>query len=325
MADMPSKRIVKTLIAVVALACFVHVGSGCLDELYRIGQVRWAGVVAMVLVHLLILWVQSLGLKFGLDSWQHPISEQEGFSLFVVSSYANLLLPRSGVGTTALYLNRFRGNSLVDYGSVVLCNALLFVLACSSVAALACGLDTAVQGQSPPLWLRVGVGLMLAGSLGGLLIPWQAPRRYAGPGSQLLIRLARASRQLRHSGNVFRIGLVHFVLVFLRALRLQIAFWAMHVDAGFFPVLLASVVGDLAFVIAVTPGALGFREAAIALVASRLGTTVSTAVSVALFDRLVFSLTVIVLAQVVLGLFARRQTSPLPLVPEPRQSLSPRT
>ncbi len=189
---------------------------------------------------------------------------------------------------------------MIDYSSVVLYNAGLFVLACSTVACLVCGMDWLATGGRPPLYLLIGLPILLGGSAIAVTVRWTRLPHYRGPGASLLNRMAHASQRLAHSGNVYRMGLIHFVLVVLRALRLQIAFWAMHVDVGFFPVLLASVIGDLTFAIAVTPSALGFREAAITLVAAKLGTPISIALSVAVFDRLVFSLTVIVLAQLLL-------------------------
>ena len=57
----------------------------------------------------------------------------------------------------------------------------------------------------------------------------------------------------------------------------------------------------MAFLISITPAALGFREAAIAFVASQMNITPATAISVALLDRVVFSLTNVVFAQLVLA------------------------
>jgi len=300
---MNRSRTIRIALALAAIACFLYVGRNYLDQLHRIVDANLAGICGIVIVHLLTLWLQGLTLKWGLDSFDQSISGKESFVLFIISSYANLLLPRSGVGTTALYLNRVRKSSLVDYSSVVVVNATLFVLACSAVACLVFGIDWSAQQTMPALWLVIGLPTMLLISFAALTINWNFLQRYRGPGHSLVHRLNHAMNRLSQSDcrSIYRMGLAHFVLVFMRALRLYFAFWALGLDVSFFAVLLTSVLGDLAFVIAITPGALGFREAAVAIAATRLGIPVPLALSVAILDRLVFSSTVVVTAQLLIA------------------------
>lgn len=299
---MTHRKSVQIVLGLIAMACFLYVGRNYMDQLHRIKDVHLFGVIGIVVVHLLTLWLHGLTLKWGLDSFDQTISQRESFVLFVISSYANLLLPRSGIGTTALYLTRVRKSSMIDYSSVVLVNAVLFVLACSSIACLTFGIDWVAQQRMPPMWLTIGLPALVVVSGAGLLVKWDFARWYKGPGHSVFERLNHARTRLVNSRNQWRMGLANVVLVFLRALRLFIAFWAMGIEVSFFAVLLTSVLGDLAFVIAITPGALGFREAAIAFAATRLGIPVPIALTVAILDRLVFSLTVFVVAQVLIAL-----------------------
>ena len=301
---MNRKRYWRFVLGLIAIACFLYVGRNYLDQLHRIQEAHLAGIVGIVVVHLLTLWLQGLTLKWGLDSFEKTISQKESFVLFIISSYANLLLPRSGVGTTAVYLNRVRKSSMVDYSSVVVVNAALFVLACSAIGCLLFGFDWVAQPKMPPLWLVIGMPGMLLASLLALAIRWSFLEKYRGPGHSLAHRLNHAMQRLSasNSNSIYRMGMAHFVLVFMRALRLHFAFWALGLEVSFFAVLLTSVLGDLAFVIAITPGALGFREAAVAIAATRLGIPVPLALSVAILDRLVFSMTVVVVAQILIAL-----------------------
>jgi uncharacterized membrane protein YbhN (UPF0104 family) len=75
------------------------------------------------------------------------------------------------------------------------------------------------------------------------------------------------------------------------------AFQAASVPVSWWGTLIASTASDLMFVVSITPGAIGLREAAIALLARKLGTTTDVALTVAIIDRLVFSMTICVLAQ----------------------------
>ena len=296
-------RKTRLVLALLAIGCFLYIGRNYLDQLHRITDAHLAAVGCMALVHLLTLWLQGLTVKWGLDAFEKSISGTESFVLYVISSYANLLLPRSGVGTTAVYLNRVHKSSLIDYSSVVLVNGALFVLACSAVAGVYLGIDWLADGNPLPIWLATSILGLLIASVLAVVIDWRFLNRYQGPASGLIKKLNHAMTQLRASPtrSISRMALAHFVLVFLRALRLYFAFWALGISMPFFGVLLMSVLGDLAFVFAITPGAVGFREAAIALAATRLGVPVSLALSVAVLDRLIFSLTVVITSQVLIA------------------------
>jgi uncharacterized membrane protein YbhN (UPF0104 family) len=285
------------VVALVAVALFLFVGNRYFGELHTIAQASWPGVIGMAAVYIATLWLQSRTVKCGLDAFGHRIGEKENFSLFVAGSAINLVLPRSGIGSTALYLSRMLHVPLFDYGSVVLYNVALFVFCSSLTGVAAFSIEWAALGQAPPLWLIWLLPIALLGSGMAITVRWSLPGSWQFAGCGLARRLVRATRRLNGSPQMRRMARTHLILVFLRALRLQIAFWALGVPAGFLPVLMASVLGDLMFVIAVTPGAIGFRETAIALAAGWLGTTVPVALAVTLLDRLVFSLTVVILAQ----------------------------
>ncbi len=296
------RRYIRWVLAAIVLSGMLYLGRDYLGEWHRIRDANLAGVLGIATVHLLTLWLQGLTVKWGLDSFDRSISQKESFVLFVVASYANLFLPRSGVGATALYLKRSGKSNLIDYSSVVLMSSVLFVFTCSGVACLSVGLDWLAQQTMPPIWLLCGLPALWLGS--GLALTMRGVRftHYRGPGSSLIQRLVNARTRMSASNSLWRMGLGHLVLVFLRALRLYCAFWALQIEASFFAVLLTSLLGDLAFIFAVTPGALGFREAAIGVAAYRLGIPVSAAISVALLDRLVYSLTVVIAANGLLAL-----------------------
>lgn len=291
------QRWLRTLLALVAVALFVVVGNKYFGEVHRIVQANWFGIAGIIIVYITTVWIQSRTVRIGLEAFDHKISNGESFSLFVVGSAINLVLPRTGIGSTALYLSRVHRVPLFDYGSVVLYNVGLFVFCTSSIGIAAFAVNWMSTGEAPtPLLMVVIPAAMLASGL-AISVRWSVPHNWKFPGVSIARKLVRATGQLNGSPEMWSMARIHLVLVFLRAVRLQIAFWAMGIPVNFIPVLMASVLGDLLFVIAITPGAIGFRETAIAMAASWLGTTVPIALAVAILDRLVFSLTVVVLAQ----------------------------
>ena len=90
-------------------------------------------------------------------------------------------------------------------------------------------------------------------------------------------------------------------------MRLALAFHAIDVTPALAGLVLASLLGDLMFMLALTPGALGLREAAIVYGARIAGVTPEASLAAALLDRLVMTLVLLVLAQVsAWRLFGRR-------------------
>ncbi len=308
---MNRKKVLKLAVGLIAVGCFLYIGKNYFGQLDKIAHAHWVGIVAAAIVHLITLWLQGLTIKWGLDSYGRGINHGESFTLFVLSSYANLILPRSGVGTTAIYLNRVHKSSMIDYSSVVLFNGALFVLACSAVGCSLMGFEWLLysgtqSGETHSAWMVASIIGIFVVSLLAVAVPWRMPSWYRGPGAALLNRLNKATLTLAKSSNLKRIGLAHLGLVFLRTLRLYLAFWAMGIHPPFLVVLFTSVLADLAFAIAFTPSGIGFREAAISVMAIKLGTTVPMALSAAVLDRLVFSLVVVIVAQVIIALVIRK-------------------
>ena len=86
-------------------------------------------------------------------------------------------------------------------------------------------------------------------------------------------------------------------MLVLRAVRLHIAFWALGAPVHFFGVLVASLMADVAFFIAITPASLGFREGGIMLAAPLMGVTRDVALAATVLDRIVFSTVIIIVGQ----------------------------
>ncbi len=291
----------RLVVAVLALLGFVYLGRHYFSELTRMRDARWTGVAAIALIHVLTLWLQGATLRLGLRPFDSHISPKQGMALSVMSSYANLLLPRSGLAATAAFLKQHCRTQLLDYSSIVLFNGGLFVCTSSLLALAMLAVQWLWTGQGPAAW--VWVGLPILGLTSGLAVGvrWRHPQFRSGLGSQLLTRLCHATGQLSQPGNLWPLAGLHVLMTLLRAARLYAAFWALDIAVSPCGVLLASALGDLAFVFAFTPAALGFREAAITFAATALATTSSLALSVAIFDRIVFSSTVVVLAQIVIA------------------------
>jgi uncharacterized protein (TIRG00374 family) len=149
---------------------------------------------------------------------------------------------------------------------------------------------------------------------------FKVPERWNHRLAAFLRRLSESWRLLGRCGHTAsRSFALHAAVLLLRALRLQIAFWAIGQPVHYLPVMAASLLADLAFFISITPSALGFREGAVVLTAGMLGTTKEVCLAAVLLDRIVYSIVIIVVAQVGMWQFMRpvfRQSS-APIAPAP--------
>jgi len=93
-------------------------------------------------------------------------------------------------------------------------------------------------------------------------------------------------------------------VVLLRALRLQLAFCAVGVGWNFPILLVASICSQFMLFISITPGALGFREAAIGYVMFSFCDP-SLSVAASLLDRLVMTVLIVGVSQIGLVQFVR--------------------
>ena len=307
---MPYRRF-RIIVAVAATVAFAYVGRHWLSEIHLITlQARPMYVLAVAGLHLATLWLTGLTLQIGLNAFQQPIGHREGFALSILGSYSNLLLPRAGMGVIGVYLKRFRQVTLTDFGCVVIFNTAIFICVCSwmgSPLAWTNADHMPLGGKILASCLAVLAGVCLL----TLMIPWKLNLRHHNWLFDRLKHLQIASSRLGKWRIVGPLLVIHTVMMLLRTCRLQVAFWSVGVYPSFEWVLIASLLSDLAFLISITPTALGFREAAILSVATHMGISASTAISVAILDRIIFSLTSAVAAQIMFAVsFRHMRLSP---------------
>ena len=229
----------------------------------------------------------------------HRLPAFEVFGLSVLSAVPNLLLPRSGFGALEPRIagapRRAAGRQRVagpaargprhgrDLGRrASRCRP--WRSACAARTRRCIALTFAgvllVSGASVVLRVR-------------LRVPFAPPRLRA-----FLERLDAAWAQLRGSRSfVLRATSLLIVMCALRLLRLQLAFAALDYHPDFAGLAVSSLFGDVMYLFALTPGALGLREAAIVYCAELARLTPAASLAAAVLDRLVITAVVLVTAQ----------------------------
>jgi uncharacterized membrane protein YbhN (UPF0104 family) len=229
------------------------------------------------------------------------IGFRENVALFNAGQLGNYLPMQVGTVYRFRYLKVVHRLRYANTASFLLMN-LALTLGSTAICGMIGLAVLAVNEQADPSWLLVvGFVLLFALSLASALMP--LPKR--GGDS----RLMRAWAEF-HNGweNVRRRPMVAFQvllidtvkLVFL-AWRFAVAFHILGVDAPIGVYLVVAPVTALVTVLAPTPGSLGIREGAVAVVVKLLGYSIPTGLLAATIDRAVMLVVACVLGS--LGYF----------------------
>jgi uncharacterized membrane protein YbhN (UPF0104 family) len=296
---MSKDRVIRLLIAIAVLAPLVWLGRKYYDDLRELRSVRPVFLLAILALYVFMRVFNGLITKIALRALGHVVSLYEGFMLAVLTTYANLVIPRAGLGVPALYLKSRRGVSYADFTSQALVVTAFQMGAIGALGLLAQAVLTSAQGvRFDPL---VGV-VFLAAMVGGLGTPMIRPvlfREHPGRIASFVRRVSEAwGRISAHRATVLAMIAWNVPLLTLRAFRLQVCFWAVGAShVSFTAALVASLLSDLMFFVSVTPAGLGFREAAITYSSAMLGTTPEQAFNASVLDRVIWTLGVVVIAQ----------------------------
>jgi uncharacterized membrane protein YbhN (UPF0104 family) len=288
-------RVLATLAILAALAVFGFRHAG---ELERLLSARPLCVAGMALCVLGVRVLHSEIIRRTLAELGHRLPPFEVFGLSVLSAVPNLLVPRSGFGALSMGLRARHGVPLAVSGSLALPLAALDMVV---ISAAGLAVQTLAFGLTRPRALLIAgvfAGVLVASSASVALrvrlrIPFGPPRLRA-----FVERLDAAWAQLRGSRSfVLRAFCLLCVMCALRLLRLALAFAALDYAPDFAGLAVASLFGDVMYLFALTPGALGLREAAIVYCAQLAQVTPAASLAVAILDRLVMTAVILATAQ----------------------------
>jgi uncharacterized membrane protein YbhN (UPF0104 family) len=296
---MNRSRLIRIALGVIVLALLVYFARGYIGELKRLPSVSPVLVVAIFALYIAMRALNGLMMKFALQALGYAVSLGEALMLAILTTYVNLLLPRAGLGLPAVYLKTRRGVSYADFTSQAMIVTTL-QMGCIGVCGLVCqALLTSVMGvRLDPIVAGIFVVSLLVGIGTPLVKPTVFPDSH-GRVANFLHRIAAAWGRIGSSpATVFAILLWNVPMLVLRAWRLQLSFYAVGAPVSFLAAFVASLLADLMFFVSVTPGGLGFREAAITYSSAMLGTDPGVALTASILDRVVWTAGVILVAQV---------------------------
>lgn len=297
---MNKRWLLRVVVAAVTLLAFAWVGRRYSHELPRLAAANPAAVALIVVLFVPTRLLMSEVMRIGLRGLRHRISTYESFMVSMVNAYGNLLFPRAGLGVPAVYLKLKHAIPIADFATVQLLPMTLLHITMIGVTGVVCvTVMRLAQERTVDLRLLGLFAVVAAASLVGWAVRFTVPARWGNRLAAFLRRLSESWRRLGGSGRTMLAAVaLHAAVLLLRGLRLQVAFWAIGQPVDFFASMTASLLADLAFFISITPSALGFREGAVVLASGLLGTTKEICLAAVLLDRIIYSLVIVVLAQI---------------------------
>ena len=305
-----NKKWVKPLISVIVVSLFVWVGWKHLGELDRLLSVSPWLAISILAAFLLMRYLHGQTLRRTLGGLDCHIGRSEGFHLSMIIAYANLIVPRVGLGGPAVYLNRRYNLHYGEFASLLL-PMVVVQFVCVGLLGVLVQVMLIVLRDQPVHWL---VMLLFAGIAGGgllaLLIRVPTREQSANRLVRLISRLGASWNRLASQPGLLRyVTLLQLVMIFFRAGRLVLVFWAIGVEVDWLAILTTSLLADLTLLISITPGALGFREAAITYGMSIANIATDLSVSAGILDRIICALATVIVGQTSVWKLMKRQAN----------------
>jgi uncharacterized membrane protein YbhN (UPF0104 family) len=222
--------------------------------------------------------VAQLGTRLGFVDW---------YGLSMVTNLVGLVTPARGDAILAgAYLKRRYGLSLSRFLGTVYANAVLLalVLSLQGLAALV-AIGRSQDLSNPLVWVVVAMPGLVAGLL-AIGSPAQVPWR-GWLGDRLRAALGGWQAIRQNGATLAGSALLTIVGTGCFAFWTWTAFRGLRLDVGLAPLILTSVVGQLAAYVNLTPGNLGIREALLGFVTAALGIGFAEGVAVTLLQRAV--------------------------------------
>ncbi|MDY7093326.1 MAG: lysylphosphatidylglycerol synthase transmembrane domain-containing protein [Acidobacteriota bacterium] len=249
-------------------------------------------VAGWILVTLLARLLQVEILVRPIYAWGGTLGRSDAFWLGWLRSFFNQVVPLSGLAVYAGVIKRRSGLAWGQVAALASPQFLLALLASSLFGAVMVSTNLERLGNTglPLLAAFLGVGILVAVLIArgghGLSFAPAFIRQRLETAREAWILFSR-----RHD-MLWGLLVLHILSTLFRATRLWILFAASGADLPVALILLLIAVSDFSFLLQITPGGLGIKEAALVGIAAFLGIDTQITAAVALADRvLILSIT----------------------------------
>jgi len=289
-----AKKVAQLLFGVFLLGLIFIYLDIPVSYLLQIDVVYW---FVMAAISLLMLCVLSLQFKIGFTAVRLYLSNADAFMLTSSNSFFNLTLPfKIGLALRAAFMKKYYGVGIANYSVLMIVTQLVSLLGAAIVLFSVMLVDRRVDAlvAEHASWAGVALILLLLACLFGAALYF---------GAQKYIEALPAN-----GSWYFVVAITAAVFVVFSGGRLMVSAFALNEQAisDLSIYFLMASVSSIALVFSLTPGNLGVREGLFMAVGALVGLPVEEVAKVAILDRLVSSVVVVVFGMGSTVLLARR-------------------
>tara|TARA_R110002073_G_scaffold132514_5_gene279438 strand:- start:1275 stop:2207 length:933 start_codon:yes stop_codon:yes gene_type:complete len=263
-------------------------------ELSRIfTQIGFMGVVIWALITLFVRLLYAEITVLPLSVFEAKISRMDAFWIGWVRTFANQILPLSGL---AVYIKAIKDRAGVSWSEISALATPQFFISAMAVSLLGMiSTVIALDIEDFGLILLVIYSVIFIISLVLILQTPYVMRAFPSSLSKRLISSADAFEKISSSPKLILLLVIYYCgVILLRVVRLWLLFMLAGQELDWQTALILGVIAESTLIIQLTPGGIGLREGSILAGAVFMGVDGGLAASVAIIDRLlVVSMTVV--------------------------------
>lgn len=298
---MNRRRLLSGSITIAFLALFIWYASNNKDDLSQLKDVAIAGLLLIALGKVLVFISNGLFTKWSAEAFTEKFSIGEGVYISILSAVGNFFGPLlGGTSIRAFYLKKYHNLAYSKFASTLIWYYLILFLLVSAVAiASVLGLSDSKQTESLlvffSLWLFI-VSFFILFKFPLKKDAFQNKNKIIRFISKVLVDIEKGRHIISKDKSLISKLFLVSALSFGASLFVSyVEFTLLNISVSVPALGLYTALVSLSLLISITPGAIGIRESILLIVSSTMGVTASDIIQLAVIDRGVHFLLLIVL------------------------------
>ena len=292
----------KIIVTIGVLAYFIYYFYNNKSDLLAVLQIPPKYLTGIFLLSALTIFVNGVFIKVILQSFNKVITILESFYVSVISSLGNYFLPmRGGAAIRSVYLKKKYNFSYAHFVSTLYGNYIIVFLVSSFIGLLSLVLiDIKYSISSLPLYFFFGVLFVVMLVLSLVKFPLEKIKE---PKRKFFGKVVGIVKNILKGWNIIvddkellfsLIGLT-VVNIFVTNVLFYVQFRALNIDVNLLNTVLYNALSSVSLLVSITPGSLGIREGIFSITSDILGIANEQIMQLALLDRGVSVIVLIVL------------------------------
>lgn len=295
-------KYLKIVITIGILGYFVYYFFNHKSDLLAVLHISPIYLISIFLLYSLTFFINGIFVKVILRSFKKILPVAESFYISVISSLGNYFLPmRGGAAIRSVYLKKKYDFSYSHFVSTLYGNYIIVFLVSSFIGLLSLVLiHIKYSISSLPLYFFFGVLFVVMLLLSLIKFPLG---KFKESKNKFLDRVLKIIKNILNGWNIIvgnkrlllSLVLLTLINIFLGNILFYIQFKALNIDTNFINVILYNCLSGVSLLVSITPGSLGIREGIFSITSDILGINNEQIMQLALLDRGVMLLCLVVL------------------------------